>query len=245
MAEPLSAALARVRGAVLDDEHLVRALATGRRRGQPRATVAPRRAEVRRPQGRPAAPGHGVRRHPGVRHQPRGAAAARSTSCSTSRSPTGTSRPPRTPTSCGSPRRARRCALQPSAPSRWPRARPRPGQGAPAPRGPPGAARPRHLRRPGPGQAVAAGASTARSRSSCGRSRPPSRTRPRTGKLRTPTADDPLRVVDLGCGNAYLTFAAHAWLRVRMPVRLVGVDVKEQSDGTTPRSPSRSASRAS
>jgi SAM-dependent methyltransferase len=46
-----------------------------------------------------------------------------------------------------------------------------------------------------------------------------------------PTEDEPLRVVDLGCGNAYLTFAAHAWLsRVRgLPVRVVGVDVKEQS----------------
>jgi SAM-dependent methyltransferase len=46
-----------------------------------------------------------------------------------------------------------------------------------------------------------------------------------------PTADEPLRVVDLGCGNAYLTFAAHAWLsRVRgVPVRVVGVDVKDQA----------------
>ena len=51
----------------------------------------------------------------------------------------------------------------------------------------------------------------------------------RSGKLRTPTAEDPLRVVDLGCGNAYLTFAAHAWLHEQLPVRLVGVDVKEQS----------------
>ncbi len=51
----------------------------------------------------------------------------------------------------------------------------------------------------------------------------------RSGRLRTPTPDDPLRVVDLGCGNGYLTFAAHAWLRDRMPVRLTGVDVKEQS----------------
>lgn len=51
----------------------------------------------------------------------------------------------------------------------------------------------------------------------------------RTGRLRTPTAEHPLQVVDLGCGNAYLTFAAHAWLRDQMPVRLVGVDVKEQS----------------
>ena len=50
-----------------------------------------------------------------------------------------------------------------------------------------------------------------------------------SGKLRTPTPEAPLLVVDLGCGNAYLTFAAHAWLSERMPVRLVGVDVKEQS----------------
>ena len=51
------------------------------------------------------------------------------------------------------------------------------------------------------------------------------------GRLRTPTPEDPLRVVDLGCGNAYLTFAAHSYLTsVRgLPVRMVGVDVKEQS----------------
>ncbi len=51
----------------------------------------------------------------------------------------------------------------------------------------------------------------------------------RAGTLRTPTPEDPLRVVDLGCGNAYLTFAAHAFLATTMPVRLTGVDVKEQS----------------
>ena len=34
------------------------------------------------------------------------------------------------------------------------------------------------------------------------------------GQVRTPTDDDPLRIVDLGCGNAYLTFAAHRFLRV-------------------------------
>jgi SAM-dependent methyltransferase len=52
-----------------------------------------------------------------------------------------------------------------------------------------------------------------------------------SGRLRTPTAADPLRVVDLGCGNAYLTFAAHSYLtRVRgLAVSMVGVDVKEQS----------------
>lgn len=51
------------------------------------------------------------------------------------------------------------------------------------------------------------------------------------GQLRRPTASDPLRVADLGCGNAYLTFAAERYLAgVRgLPVHLVGVDVKEQS----------------
>jgi SAM-dependent methyltransferase len=51
------------------------------------------------------------------------------------------------------------------------------------------------------------------------------------GHLRRPTAEDPLRIVDLGCGNAYLTFAAERFLTsVRgLPVRLTGVDVREQS----------------
>jgi SAM-dependent methyltransferase len=39
--------------------------------------------------------------------------------------------------------------------------------------------------------------------------------------------DRPLRVVDLGCGNAYLTLAAHRWLSRRGDVRTVGVDVRE------------------
>ena len=50
-----------------------------------------------------------------------------------------------------------------------------------------------------------------------------------SGKLRRPTAEEPLRVVDLGCGNAYLTFAAQRYLGERFPVHLTGVDVKEQS----------------
>lgn len=51
------------------------------------------------------------------------------------------------------------------------------------------------------------------------------------GHLRTPTADDPWRVVDLGCGNAYLTLAAERYLgHVRgLPVHLTGVDVRQQS----------------
>lgn len=51
------------------------------------------------------------------------------------------------------------------------------------------------------------------------------------GHLRRPTPEDPLRIVDLGCGNGYLTFAAHRFLTERrgLPVHLTGVDVKEQS----------------
>ncbi|GAA1442636.1 SAM-dependent methyltransferase [Mycobacterium cookii] len=56
------------------------------------------------------------------------------------------------------------------------------------------------------------------------------------GHVRTPTEDDPLRIVDLGCGNAYLTFAAHRFLTAPpaeggrgLPVRMTGVDVKQQS----------------
>jgi SAM-dependent methyltransferase len=48
------------------------------------------------------------------------------------------------------------------------------------------------------------------------------------GALPDPTPQRPLRVVDLGCGNAYLTFAAYRFLDSArgLPVRLVGVDVK-------------------
>jgi SAM-dependent methyltransferase len=51
------------------------------------------------------------------------------------------------------------------------------------------------------------------------------------GRVPTPTPQRPLRVVDLGCGNAYLTFAGHRYLgHVRgLPVHTTGVDVKAQS----------------
>ncbi|HET7385831.1 MAG TPA: SAM-dependent methyltransferase [Nocardioidaceae bacterium] len=47
-----------------------------------------------------------------------------------------------------------------------------------------------------------------------------------SGRLPQPTAERPLGIVDLGCGNAYLTFAAHAFLTGTrdLPVRLLGVD---------------------
>src|SRR3954453_19032807 len=49
--------------------------------------------------------------------------------------------------------------------------------------------------------------------------------------LRTPTVDEPLQIVDLGCGNAYLTFVTHRFLaHVRgLPVHLTGIDQREQS----------------
>lgn len=41
--------------------------------------------------------------------------------------------------------------------------------------------------------------------------------------------DRPLHVVDLGCGNAYLTFAAYRYLAARGPVRVTGVDLRPQA----------------
>ena len=53
----------------------------------------------------------------------------------------------------------------------------------------------------------------------------------KSGKVRTPTVEEPLRIIDLGAGNGYLTFAAQRYLtEVReLPVVVTGVDVKEQS----------------
>ena len=52
-----------------------------------------------------------------------------------------------------------------------------------------------------------------------------------SGRIRRPTATEPLRIVDLGCGNAYLTFAAYRHLTgsLGLPVAMVGVDQKQQS----------------
>jgi len=51
------------------------------------------------------------------------------------------------------------------------------------------------------------------------------------GDFPEPTTARPLRVVDLGCGNAYLTFATYAYLStVRgWPTRVCGVDVRPDS----------------
>ena len=51
------------------------------------------------------------------------------------------------------------------------------------------------------------------------------------GHLRRPTDSEPLRIADLGCGNGYLTFAAQRFLtHVReLPVVVTGVDARQQS----------------
>ena len=45
-----------------------------------------------------------------------------------------------------------------------------------------------------------------------------------------PTETNPLTIVDLGCGHAYLTFAAHQYLRsIGIPVHVTGIDVRTSS----------------
>ena len=50
------------------------------------------------------------------------------------------------------------------------------------------------------------------------------------GHIDTPTEARPLTIVDLGCGHAYLTFAAHQYLRAQgIPVKVVGIDIRSQA----------------
>ncbi|MSY82898.1 MAG: methyltransferase [Actinobacteria bacterium] len=50
------------------------------------------------------------------------------------------------------------------------------------------------------------------------------------GQLPAPTESKPLNIVDLGCGHAYLTFAAHQYLRsTDRPVHVIGIDIREES----------------
>ena len=50
------------------------------------------------------------------------------------------------------------------------------------------------------------------------------------GHIEQPTEEKPLRVVDLGCGHAYLTFAAHQYLKsVGIPVQVTGIDIRASS----------------
>ncbi len=45
-----------------------------------------------------------------------------------------------------------------------------------------------------------------------------------------PTLEKPLVIADLGCGNAYLTFAVHQYLKsIDMPVHVIGIDIRPES----------------
>ncbi len=50
------------------------------------------------------------------------------------------------------------------------------------------------------------------------------------GQIHKPTKENPLRITDLGCGHAYLTFAAHQFLlKSGIPVVVTGIDVRPDS----------------
>jgi len=50
------------------------------------------------------------------------------------------------------------------------------------------------------------------------------------GHIDKPSSSMPLTIVDLGCGHAYLTFAAHQYLRsIGMNVKVIGIDVRTTS----------------
>ena len=50
------------------------------------------------------------------------------------------------------------------------------------------------------------------------------------GQIHKPTHENPLRITDLGCGHAYLTFAAHQFLiNSGIPVVVTGIDVRPDS----------------
>lgn len=50
------------------------------------------------------------------------------------------------------------------------------------------------------------------------------------GHIATPTEVKPLTIADLGCGHAYLTFAAHQYLRQQgIAVSVIGIDVRTAS----------------
>jgi SAM-dependent methyltransferase len=50
------------------------------------------------------------------------------------------------------------------------------------------------------------------------------------GQIHKPTTEKPLRITDLGCGHAYLTFAAHQFLmKSGIPVEVTGIDVRPDS----------------
>lgn len=50
------------------------------------------------------------------------------------------------------------------------------------------------------------------------------------GHLEQPSQERPLTIIDLGCGHAYLTFAAHQYLKTQgMNIKVIGIDVRPAS----------------
>ena len=50
------------------------------------------------------------------------------------------------------------------------------------------------------------------------------------GHIRKPSRENPLKVVDLGCGHAYLTFATHQYLKAHdIAVKVIGIDIRQAS----------------
>jgi hypothetical protein len=48
--------------------------------------------------------------------------------------------------------------------------------------------------------------------------------------IERPSTEKPLVIADLGCGNAYLTFAVHQYLKsIEMPVHVIGIDIRPES----------------
>ena len=230
----LDEALERVGSLLLDHDRLVRAVGSGRRKGQERPPWRRVRAALRRPAGGAPPAGDVVRRHPGAHRQPRAGRAGRGRGVRTAR-------PAVRQLARRHHDRDRAAAGHQEGRARWCTRR--------------RASRP--WRSTATTTATRSGCSPPTTR--CwwrsgisdreGRVKPSRQAKYRQveeflrlldtalrdaleqGQVRTPTPEDPLRVVDLGCGNAYLTFAAHRFLsEVRgLPVRLTGVDVREQS----------------
>ena len=49
-------------------------------------------------------------------------------------------------------------------------------------------------------------------------------------QIAKPTTSKPLVIADLGCGNAYLTFAVHQYLKsMNIPVHVIGIDIRPES----------------
>jgi SAM-dependent methyltransferase len=209
MPGPLEPALTEVRALLLDPDHLVRAVAAGRRRGR---TPSVARAELRPVTLRSGrrlqlVTFHGQR--PSTRNLPYGEP-ARAAVDALLAEPFGTWHVATTSVTV----QVRVTKSGAAQIHRGPGAAPVAGGHDRAPA---------HLLDPGDPLFDVIGGDAAKRRQVDAFLRSLAATLPGTG------LPEPLRVVDLGCGNAYLTFAAYRWLTAGrgLDVRLTGVDVRD------------------